>query len=69
MTTLLTPECPPSVISDLPVTPACDASPLLLDKHVSAAPVVSIVIPAHNEQHNIELLVRELQDVRGQLPG
>lgn len=68
MTTLLTPESPSSVVSDFPVAPASGNASLIPDEHDSASPIVSIVIPAHNEQHNIELLVRELEDIRGKLP-
>ncbi len=57
------------MVSDFPVTPATGNSSHRPDEHVGASPSISIVIPAHNEQHNIELLVRELLDVRGQLPG
>ena len=32
-------------------------------------PVISIVIPAHNEQHNVEPLIKEILDVRGKLPA
>ena len=34
-----------------------------------APPVISIVIPAHNEQHNVEPLINEILEIRGQLPA
>ena len=69
MTTLLTPESSTSMDSDMSLAPASGNSPVRPSEHMGASPIISIVIPAHNEQHNIELLVRELQDVRGQLPN
>ena len=69
MTTLLTPESQRSVVSDLPVTLASDVTSVRPDERAGDSPAVSIVIPAHNEQHNVELLIREIQDVRGQIPN
>ena len=35
----------------------------------SGVPVISIVIPAHNEQHNVEPLILELMAIKDQLPA
>ncbi len=68
MTNLLTPEATTGAVTDPPVTPTSDGSSGHPNERTGTSPIVSIVIPAHNEQHNMEPLVRELHDVRGHLP-
>lgn len=68
MTTLLTPDLPTILVPERSVTTASGGSSARLNERVGPSPTLSIVIPAHNEQHNVEPLVRELHDVRTHLP-
>lgn len=66
MPTLINPEPPvyTSMEEALVKTATCESNESAL-----ALPLVSIVIPAHNEQHNVELLIRELHEILSQLPA
>ncbi|ASJ70811.1 glycosyltransferase family 2 protein [Granulosicoccus antarcticus] len=68
MTVSTYPEDPSSAAIDIQVLPEVDRTQTHVNEHPEMPPTISIVIPAHNEQHNIEPLLWEIHDVLSQLP-